>query len=663
MKVRLSSQGTARTIDFDVTGNGTFIVYPDVTMTNGHDIETDFIAAGGSLKGTADSILKTNEIASIKNTNAFIDVDIEGREFFLVNVEEGSGLTLNKQTTIPGPEGTTHPLIDNGILADVDINVLDLATLILPQGNTINSLRNSIVQINGGHFTPLRNRSEMLTLEDSDLKLINIIDYNYKDILITAASSLTLSNASLGTTAITIQLDENNLSGSLRLDNNSSITILNDINATRGLVSINESNMNIGGHFILNNSSLVDLSNASLTVGGNMTLEPPINSNSALSLKAEEGTLIVNGDLNLESTISSVLGVLAKFLNSTISTTNFNLSYGRFDIGELESPTSMHVHGDLDLGTRGFMVLARRSTLIVDGEFEVSGGIVGGWAQISGTANIGNLDVNWGGRLSGNGTINGLVIQNNGLVAPGESPGTLTINGDYTQSETGTLEIEIFGSEIGTEYDQLVVNGTATLAGTLYIAPHANFPAGSQFEPLVATNVVGSFDRVVVETESARSSYLVSNTGTAVQIEPQTLSISTFTEYQNALFSDADVADESIGLKTSDPDGDQFSNLLEYAMDLNPWVGNDNPMIVEFEPDEVEGFSAVRVTFPWGKDMTDVDYVIQVSPDMSTWTDLTSTLQDTVDQGTHDLLTVGATINPPATERLFMRILVTENEL
>jgi hypothetical protein len=69
-------------------------------------------------------------------------------------------------------------------------------------------------------------------------------------------------------------------------------------------------------------------------------------------------------------------------------------------------------------------------------------------------------------------------------------------------------------------------------------------------------------------------------------------------------------------LNSSDPDNHQFPNLLEYAMDLNPWVANDKPMEVEFDTN------------------------------------------GSVDEGTHNLLTVGADIDPPATGRLFVRILV-----
>jgi hypothetical protein len=71
-----------------------------------------------------------------------------------------------------------------------------------------------------------------------------------------------------------------------------------------------------------------------------------------------------------------------------------------------------------------------------------------------------------GGALSGTGTITGNV-QNAGTVAPGLSPGVLNITGNYTQLASGTLAIEIGGTTVGSQHDQLNVTGTATLAGTL----------------------------------------------------------------------------------------------------------------------------------------------------------------------------------------------------
>ncbi len=93
-----------------------------------------------------------------------------------------------------------------------------------------------------------------------------------------------------------------------------------------------------------------------------------------------------------------------------------------------------------------------------------------GTLQVDGSITS-NTFVNAGGTLSGIGTITGNVT-NSGNVSPGDSPGTLTITGNYTQNSTGTLTIEV-ASE--TAHDLLQVGGAAGLDGTLQILKLDNF--------------------------------------------------------------------------------------------------------------------------------------------------------------------------------------------
>src|SRR5204863_532174 len=84
---------------------------------------------------------------------------------------------------------------------------------------------------------------------------------------------------------------------------------------------------------------------------------------------------------------------------------------------------------------------------------------------------------------------------NEDRIAPGNSPGTLTIIAGFTQSGTGTLIEEIAGTAAG-QFDRLVVNGTATLAGTLTVANFGGFaPSGGQaFDFVSATGTrTGTF--------------------------------------------------------------------------------------------------------------------------------------------------------------------------
>jgi outer membrane autotransporter protein len=146
------------------------------------------------------------------------------------------------------------------------------------------------------------------------------------------------------------------------------------------------------------------------------------------------------------------------------------------------------------------------------GSFTQSGGThtvatlleVGGsgtyWLQ-SGSVTAPTFQVDAGGLLKGSGTIQGNVT-NSGTVSPGNSPGTLNVSGDYTQTSSGTLRIEVASP---TNYDQLRVtsppgHGTATLAGTVAPVLLGGYrPLANQVFPGVVTTtggVSGTFSNV-----------------------------------------------------------------------------------------------------------------------------------------------------------------------
>lgn len=112
------------------------------------------------------------------------------------------------------------------------------------------------------------------------------------------------------------------------------------------------------------------------------------------------------------------------------------------------------------------------------------------------TLNIkGVLDNKVGATLTNNGTLSGTgtlinagtLANDNGIIAPGNSPGKLNITGNYPQGN-GTLNIEIGGTTQGTDYDWLAVNGAATLGGTLNINFVNGFtPISGQYRFLTAT--------------------------------------------------------------------------------------------------------------------------------------------------------------------------------
>ena len=65
-------------------------------------------------------------------------------------------------------------------------------------------------------------------------------------------------------------------------------------------------------------------------------------------------------------------------------------------------------------------------------------------------------------------------LVNSGVVAQFNSPGTLTVVGNYTQNANGTLRIQVAGVGAN-QHDLVAVNGHANLAGTLQLVRVGNF--------------------------------------------------------------------------------------------------------------------------------------------------------------------------------------------
>lgn len=118
----------------------------------------------------------------------------------------------------------------------------------------------------------------------------------------------------------------------------------------------------------------------------------------------------------------------------------------------------------------------------------------GGSTTVNGTLEAANVYLN-GGVLNGAGTIQANVV-NAALLVPGDPFGTLTVQGDYTQTATGVLLIQIAGPN---QYGQLNVTGTATLNGSLVVLLGGNYvPAvGTSFEVLTYAGYAGSFNTEV----------------------------------------------------------------------------------------------------------------------------------------------------------------------
>jgi hypothetical protein len=103
------------------------------------------------------------------------------------------------------------------------------------------------------------------------------------------------------------------------------------------------------------------------------------------------------------------------------------------------------------------------------------------------------LTIGAGGSLIGDGRIHSANVTNEGTIAPGSSPGTLSFSNNLTLLSSSILEMELAGTNAGS-YDELLVDGSFVRDGTLTISLLSYTPAaGDAFDLFDFGSVSGFF--------------------------------------------------------------------------------------------------------------------------------------------------------------------------
>ncbi|MET3654913.1 outer membrane autotransporter protein, partial [Dyella japonica] len=142
------------------------------------------------------------------------------------------------------------------------------------------------------------------------------------------------------------------------------------------------------------------------------------------------------------------------------------------------------------------------STSVTNGTLEVNGAL----GNASSTMTVSN-----GGALKGNGTIGGNVAISDGILAPGNSPGTLTIGGDLSLTAASVLNYEFGQAGVvgGPLNDLTVVGGNLTLAGTLNVSTSAGGSFGPGLYRVISYGGTLTDNGLVLGTQPAGSMDLV----------------------------------------------------------------------------------------------------------------------------------------------------------
>ena len=190
------------------------------------------------------------------------------------------------------------------------------------------------------------------------------------------------------------------------------------------------------------------------------------------------GTTIIDASLIGDST--NLQGNI--FLQNNHSAILFSQSFDSTFAGNLSGSGTLYKEGMGSLTLTGTNTVGFAS-------------IQQGRLAVNGTLN-GDVEVQSGAVLGGNATINGN-LYNSGTVAPGNSIGTITVNGDYHTFASATQQVQVNGggNTPGVNNDLTLVNGSATIIGTtvnVQAAP-GTYTAGTKYTFLEATSLSGSY--------------------------------------------------------------------------------------------------------------------------------------------------------------------------
>ncbi|GLZ85645.1 hypothetical protein Pres01_16960 [Metapseudomonas resinovorans] len=491
-------------------------------------VAADSMLSSGSITINNGSVLLTTATTTVDN-----DVVIGGAGILFSNagnlvlsgVVSGSGAlttggTVGTSVTLAG--NNTHTgsvtvaagklILSGGSAIDDNsaVTVSNSSTLELASNETIGSLAGT-----AGNTLALGSNTLTTGGNNSSTTFAGGIN-GIGSLVKTGSGTLTLSGSNTFTGGVQVSAGGLTASGGAAIANTALMNV--DSGATFTL-SATET---IGA---LSGAGTVQLNSNTLTTGGtnlSTTFSGSINGSGNL-IKTGTGTLTLSGSNGylgtttvggggtLSITDASNLSVNTLGLNNggTLEVTGSNVTLINTIVLDTGGGRISNAYG---LTLAGVLTNSNSFTKLGAGTLTLTGGsnytgatnVNAGTLLVNGAlAGTSSLTVASGATLGGNGSIfansstNTLTVQSGGVLSPGNSAGTLTVNGNLQMNAGSILAVEINGTTAGTQYDQVVVNGTVDISGATLAVTHGYTPGLGDTYVLIDNNladgVTGNF--------------------------------------------------------------------------------------------------------------------------------------------------------------------------
>lgn len=320
----------------------------------------------------------------------------------------------------------------------------------------------------------------------------------------------------------------------------SGVLTLTGANSYTGATAVSSGILNLGNPLALRDSALDTLNSAA---GGTVT-----------GLRTAVTTLTMGG----------LIGNKALADVFTTSSGGFG---GVTDLALNPGTNALHSYsGAIADGAAGMsLTMIGEGTQVLAGANTYTGPttVSNGTLLVDGSIGAGAVTVCSGATLGGTGTVSGAVsVENDGVLSPGASPGTLTLGNGLTLAANSRMDFDL-----GTNSDRLEVGGALALDGKLRITDSGGFGPGSH----KLIRYTGTLSGALPSIESAPGGYdYTVDTNTAGEVQLVVTSaggLTPFQQWQILFFGSTNALN---GGATDDWDGDGSNNGSEFGANTNP---------------------------------------------------------------------------------------------